>query len=120
MNEQKTNKFFNYGLIGIGVLCIIFSILCFVLNLETFTGVTISAEKYGGDAYTGIQNAGAATANNVYWLTDCVVLLSKTVRMGFGFTLLVTGLLVILFGVKKVCAEKVNIPTAAVNSIDAN
>ena len=40
---------------------------------------------YGGDAFTGIQNAGAQTSENVMEL-------AKIVQFGFGSVLLVAGL----------------------------
>lgn len=108
MNEQKTNKIFNYILIGIGVLSIIFAVLCFVLNGEFDYGYYVAWETYGGDAYTGIQNAAAATANQVDRLNESVATLAKCVKMGFGFILLIFGFLITLYGVKNIIKEKTN------------
>ena len=44
-----------------------------------------SSYTYGGDAYTGIQNAAAQTANNTRYL-------AKITRFGFGSVLLVGGI----------------------------
>ena len=52
-------------------------------NLETFT-------SYGGDAYTGIQNAAAQTANNVMYLT-------KVIKFGFTVLLIVLGIVSICY-----------------------
>lgn len=49
-----------------------------------------SLEKYGGDAYTGIQNAAAETSRNVYGLGQCV-------ESGFKFLLIVVGIIAICY-----------------------
>lgn len=67
--------------------------LYFAVTALTFDhGSSVSSQAYGGDAYTGIQNAAAATANNVKYLIQMVskalggVLLSMSVAfIGFGF-----------------------------------
>ena len=46
--------------------------------------------SYGGDAYTGIQNAAAQTANNVQDLAEIAA-------MGFGFLLISLGLFMIFY-----------------------
>lgn len=65
----------------IGVVSIGLSIKCFSfkeLDYET-------KSMYGGDAFTGIQNAGAQTSENVKDLANIV-------KFGFGSVLLVAGL----------------------------
>ncbi len=52
---------------------------------NTGAGSRVYSERYGGDAYTGIQNAAADTANN---LVDLI----KTEQKGFGALLAVAGL----------------------------
>ena len=49
-----------------------------------------SSSSYGGDAYTGIQNAAAQTANNVKAL-------SEIAKMGFAFFLIALGLIAIFY-----------------------
>lgn len=75
-------------LIIIGIVAITFSVEC----RDMSTGKTVSHTAYGGDAYTGIQNAGADTASNVYYL-------SKIATYGFSSLLLVIGLTLCGFGV---------------------
>ena len=106
MNGQKIKKIFNYTLIGIGVLSIIFAILCFVLNGEFGSCYYVGRQVYGGDAYTGIQNAAAATANNIDALNESVETLANCIKIGFGFVLLIVGLLVTLYGVQEVLKSK--------------
>ena len=72
----------------IGILAIIFAFSAYDLE----TGYKESNEKYGGDAYTGIQNAAAQTARNVYYLTEAVA-------YSAGSILLIVGLSLVGFGV---------------------
>ena len=85
--------------IVVGVISIIFAVLCFVLQGDFDTGSLVSDKYYGGDAYTGIQQAAAATARNVYYLSKNIESLSKAIMMGFGFLLIVIGLVSIFKGV---------------------
>ena len=76
----------NYKLLGglfliIAIVSIVFAIVCF--NMEV--GNTEWFETYGGDAYTGIQNAAAQTANNVIKTNTCI----KTIG---GFAFIIIGL----------------------------
>lgn len=91
------------------------AIVMFILAMMLFTsnigvlppGVMQSSEipynhEYGGDAYTGIQNAAAATARNVAQTNELIVqMVQESVksdrqmyeleRMGFGAVALATG-----------------------------
>lgn len=71
----------------IGALAIILALVCFFSD----TGVFERESAYGGDAYTGIQNAGAVTANNV----KCAALI---LSRGFGALLLIIGFVFISQG----------------------
>ena len=71
----------------IGVLSIILSFVCF--SSEVPSGESNSI--YGGDAYTGIQNASASTSR-------AVVELAKITRFGFGSILLIAGFTLISIG----------------------
>lgn len=72
----------------IGLLSIVLSICCF--NSEV--GDKVSMQYFGGDAYTGMQQASAHAANNI-------LLLAKIVKTGFGSLLLVLGLGMIALGI---------------------
>ena len=50
----------------IAILSLIFAFTCFGM----YTGGYESNLSYGGDAYTGIQNASAQAANNIQTLTE--------------------------------------------------
>lgn len=66
---------------------IIIGIIAIILAFSTFdqdVGYKENNKSYGGDAYTGIQNAAAETANNVHHLAEAFV-------FGVGSILLVTG-----------------------------
>ncbi len=67
-------------LVVFGVISLILAIVCFTRE----TGSYEYNEIYGGDAYTGIQNAAAQSANNV-------LCLNRIVKTGFGSVLLVCG-----------------------------
>ena len=74
-------------MIVVGILAIILAIVCFSMDV----GNTSLGYSYGGDAYTGIQNASAQTANNIFYLT-------RIARFGFSSILLVLGLGMIATG----------------------
>ena len=74
-------KFRSIILIVVGIIALGLSIKCF--SIEDLDYATKS--MYGGDAYTGIQNAAAATSKNVKELASIV-------QFGFGSILLVMGL----------------------------
>ena len=73
------------------IIGIVSGLLSAVLGLITYgmsTGSYESSLSYGGDAYTGIQNAAAQSANNMLYA-------SEIIRFGFGSLLLVLGLFII-------------------------
>ena len=96
------SKLFPFIGIGCGILAIIFAIVVFsgggggVSNMDT--GTYTSYNYYGGDAYTGIQQAAADTARNVQSL-------ARIVRTGFqgvsgaglGYLLLIIGFALIVY-----------------------
>ena len=77
------------------IVCILAMIIGFVsITLgadmaDSWDGDYVSSQYYGGDAYTGIQQASAATANNVRYTTEAV-------NEGFGNVLIIMGILIIL------------------------
>ena len=83
---KLTLKQILFGLVGL--ISTILSFVCFGLD----TGSWESSKTYGGDAYTGIQNAAAQAANNVQ---DAAAIM----KFGFGSVLLIAGLTLILFAV---------------------
>lgn len=88
MNAKQLSMVKPICLIVIGALSVIFSIVCFAAD----TGAFERQSAYGGDAYTGIQNAGAITANNV----KCV---AQICSIGFGGVFLLAGLTLLAVGI---------------------
>lgn len=89
----------NYPRIGIccGILSIIFAIVLFagggasVKDMDT--GTYTSYSYYGGDAYTGIQQAAADTSRNVRSLASIVKTGFQGVSgTGMGYLLLIIGI----------------------------
>lgn len=92
-------------LIVVGIIALGLSIKCFSIDELHYAFESM----YGGDAYTGIQNAAAATSKNVKELAEIV-------QFGFGSILLVMGLGLIGLGLttptgtKMVVQEKLHQP----------
>jgi hypothetical protein len=84
---DKKKQLLGFVLMGIGVLALIFGLICFSMN----DGSYVSTQSYGGDAYTGIQNAAARTANNLETLTG------NLITMG-GFFFVITALILLVVG----------------------
>ena len=81
------------GNIG-GIICGIISII-FSFDIKKMSiGFYESSSQYGGDAYTGIQNASAQAANNVRDLANIV-------RTGLFAFFLITGIALICFFVSR-------------------
>jgi len=74
-------------LIVVGIIAIGLSIKCYTTDKLDYE----SRSMYGGDAYTGIQNAAAMTSKNVKELAEIV-------QFGFGSVLLVMGLTLVGIG----------------------
>ena len=90
---MKKGKFV-WSVFGIltGICSIIASIVVWLQNCGDYEW----NEAYGGDAYTGIQNASAQSANNVLSLTELV-------KMALGFGLLILGIAMICYFAIKIC-----------------
>lgn len=76
------------------LLCVVGAV-SIILGIIMFTkddGAWERSETYGGDAYTGIQNAAAQTANNVQAL-------ARIARFGFGSVLTVGGAAMVVCGI---------------------
>lgn len=71
-----------------GLASLILGIVCYCLD----AGLYEYNERYGGDAYTGIQNAAARTARNV---SD----LAGICKFGLGSILLIAGIVLIICAV---------------------
>ncbi len=83
----------------IPILGIILGIVIIVIAItnDTFSfgyNGTTGKESYGGDAYTGIQNACALTANNTYHTYELL-------QEGFQILFIIIGILIILHYLEK-------------------
>jgi len=74
-------KIRSYAFIVIGIVALFLSFKCYTMDDLKFE----TRSMYGGDAFTGIQNAAAVTSENVKDL-------AAIVQFGFGSVLLVMGL----------------------------
>ncbi len=87
-------KLLGSTLVRIALLSAVFAIVCFFMG----TGDYETYITYGGDAYTGMQNASAQAANNVKALAEIV-------SMGFGALFLIISS--VLFALGKYYGGKV-------------
>ena len=92
-------------LIAIGILAIVFAFK--IGNL--YSGAWVGSETYGGDAYTGIQNASANAANNAYAA-------AYILQQGFKRCFIIVGLVLAsiggtsLFKVSETKPQAINTP----------
>lgn len=96
VSAPSVTEFLNYKKIGSSIIGVILSIcgmisgvVSFILGLEMFDrpiGLIEFDESYGGDAYTGIQNATASAVNNLYRINE-------TLKYGIGYLLIAIGLI---------------------------
>ena len=73
-----------------------FSHKCF----DERAGSYVSEKTYGGDAYTGIQNAAAKNAADV----------AEIVQKGFGYFFIVSGIILLGVAVPKDSLDKIKLP----------
>ena len=79
-------------LIIIAFVAFVFSIICFAQDTSFSKGATESNISYGGDAYTGIQNAAAQGATNSYYTNKALEDTANLIKViGGFFFLLVTA-----------------------------
>lgn len=84
------NKKSNAGVILIVLGCIF--LFLSIVSIDDHFISTVSHETYGGDAYTGIQNAAADTANNISKFADKFVELVSLVSIIMSSTLIGIGI----------------------------
>ena len=119
---MKANKklIFPITTIAIGVACIVFAIIAFSQSVYVSTSLEyVIDETYGGDAYTGIQNAAAATARNISDLTYMIRHLAYDYEFMFdcfGFIILIAGCLIALSGVRNL-VEFIESKKEAINTV---
>ena len=92
---------FAYLCLAIALIALIFAVVTFSTDVHRNSGSYESSETYGGDAYTGIQNAAAQTANNVYYMNKNLVALGTCIATTGGFFFLLVAMTFALIGVKE-------------------
>ena len=101
MPAFNKKNLFAYLCLAIAVLSLVFAIVCFSTDPSVANGSYESSKSYGGDAYTGIQNAAAQTANNVYYMNKNLQVLTTCVATTGGLFFLVVAFAFALVGVQK-------------------
>ena len=84
------------------ILGMVTGILSVIIGITFFSGsygVHVTSQSYGGDAYTGIQNAVAYTGNNVRAL-------AKLLKSGFAWILIIIGLAIIFYFASRFISRK--------------
>lgn len=77
------------------ILLAIIGFCCFFVGIQIYNsevGEPITYKEYGGDAYTGIQNAEAKTG-------DLIVTQSNIIAHGFGSVMIFGGLALIALAI---------------------
>ncbi len=81
----------------VGIALIALGVFALNLNSVDYYGQKTERTAYGGDAYTGIQNAAADTANNINKLGNTIAE-SHSKQMTFvGTSMIVFGALTIVY-----------------------
>ena len=78
-------------LVIIAFVALVFSVICFAQDTSFSKGSTESNISYGGDAYTGIQNAAAQGATNAYYTNKALQEFATTVKVISGFFFLLVA-----------------------------
>lgn len=113
----------------IALVALALTITCFVLTEDVYVDSSFSTsytyqETYGGDAYTGMQNASANAANNVralYSLSrDGYNQICTDILLVASFAFLISTLIFIVLGVKKLLEAMVEATVASNNVIPSN
>ncbi len=86
---------------------IILGVIAFIMGSNlTYYGSYESTEKYGGDAYTGMQNAAAKTANNVNSLAETYRDSYSMFMTFLGITMVTSGVLCMGYNIMVVRKEE--------------
>lgn len=90
--KSKKNIFKPIQMLIVGGLLILIGLIGLFLGTSiSYYGDYVSDEYYGGDAYTGMQQASAATARNVSDLGDLVASYYSGIAVIITFTFMVAG-----------------------------
>ena len=89
---MKRKQLIAVAFLFIAVLSLIFAFVCFGLNMGNDNGATVDKEYYGGDAYTGMQQASAQAANNAYFASLNLYRFGKGVSTISGMAFIIVSL----------------------------
>ncbi len=92
---KLSEKILFVAFLAIAIVSVVLANKC--ASLDTYTGIYVAHEIYGGDAYTGIQQASADTANNIRAAAGTIADILKDIGSYF-FTLVAT-----IFGSLSIC-----------------
>ena len=87
-----SKRMFFYKII-VGLTIITLGFIIAGNSYVNYGGKSSDIEKYGGDAYTGIQNAASTTANNVNELGDVVAEIYSDFKSILGIMVITIGAL---------------------------
>lgn len=73
---------------AIFIIAAIFSFITAFAASDNIRGYVEEEKIYGGEAYTGIQNAAASAATNVYWLSEQIGITCTFAFITLGVVLL--------------------------------
>lgn len=102
-------------LILVGIIAIGLSIKCYTIDDLDWE----PRSTYGGDAYTGIQNAAAMTSRNVKELASIVQYGFGSVLLVMGFTLVGVGLTTPMVA-RSNNSESISSPIEEIPSVDTS
>ena len=109
MNNPK--KILGIILLAVAVLSLLFALVCFAMEPDNISGSIESKYFYGGDAYTGIQNAAAQAATNAKYINYNLVALINMIATIAGFAFVLISVLCGGLGVLNlISAKEVNTP----------
>ena len=103
MEQEKKKLNFKIIICIVGIILGVVTMLIGVMSDEfnySYYGYG-EKETYGGDAYTGMQNAAAQTATNVYRLYQTVQVFSKSLLIILGVFIVLHYALMLYETVKK-------------------
>lgn len=96
---ENTQKFIAKAFLAIAALSLIFAIVCFAMETDKMWGTSnVPYETYGGDAYTGIQNAAASTSNNTFNVGENISNLAECITTISGFIFVIIGIMFAALG----------------------
>ena len=89
---------------ALAIISIVFAIICLTADVYSPRYIYTFHESYGGDAYTGIQNAAADTSQNIIGLG---LELGNLIKDCFGLSFILVGLIFVVLAIKSISNKKV-------------